>query len=58
MDANMLAAYYTKEYDSHELFDHLKIAQSADYEKYMNRYNMIIWILAEYLMIVMNIRFI
>ena len=41
INANMLAAYYTKEYASHELFDRLKIAQTNDYEKHMNKYNVV-----------------
>lgn len=41
VNVNMLAAYYTKGYDSHELFDGLKIAQTDNYEKYMNKYNVI-----------------
>ena len=41
INANMLAAYYTKGYDSHELFDDLKIAKTENYEKHMNKYNVI-----------------
>lgn len=39
VNANMLAAYYTKSYDSHELFDHLKIAKQPAYERHMNQHN-------------------
>lgn len=41
INANMLAAYFTKGYDSHELFDDLKIAKTENYEKHMNKYNVI-----------------
>ncbi|WP_049945603.1 AAA family ATPase [Candidatus Stoquefichus massiliensis] len=41
INANMLAAYYTKGYDSHELFDDLKVAKTENYEKHMNKYNVI-----------------
>ena len=41
MAANMLAAYYSKGCDSHELFAGLKIEKSADYEKYVNKYDVI-----------------
>ena len=39
--ANMLAAYYSKGCDSHELFAGLAIAKSADYEKYLNKFDVI-----------------
>ncbi len=39
--ANMLAAYYDKSVDSHALFDDLEIAKSPDYEKYLNKYNVL-----------------
>ena len=41
MAANMLAAYYSKGCDSHELFAGLAIAKSADYEKYLNKFDVI-----------------
>ena len=41
MAANMLAAYYSKGCDSHELFASLAIAKSADYEKYLNKFDVI-----------------
>ena len=41
MAANMLAAYYSKGCDSHELFAGLEIAKSADYEKYLNKFDVI-----------------
>lgn len=39
--AAMLAAYYGKGFDSSALFDDKKIAQSADYQKYRNKYDVI-----------------
>ena len=39
--ANMLAAYYSKGCDSHELFTGLVIEKSADYEKYLNKFDVI-----------------
>ena len=41
MAANMLAAYYSKGCDSHELFSGLAIAKSDDYEKCLNKYDVI-----------------
>ncbi|WP_049945611.1 AAA family ATPase [Candidatus Stoquefichus massiliensis] len=41
INANILAAYYTKGYDSHELFDDLKIAKAENYENHMNKYSVI-----------------
>ena len=41
MAANMLAAYYSKGCDSHELFADLAIGKSADYEKYLNQFDVI-----------------
>lgn len=38
---NMLAAYYSKGADSHELFLPYKIAQKKDFETYLNKYNVI-----------------
>ena len=35
----MLAAYYDKSCDSHELFDDLAISKDPDYEKHLNKYN-------------------
>ena len=37
MAANMLTAYYSRECDSHEIFDKLKIAEADSYEKKMNQ---------------------
>lgn len=41
MAAGMLVAYYGEGCDSSELFDRFKIAQDADYRKYLNKYNVI-----------------
>lgn len=39
MAANMLVAYYSRGADSRELFSKLKICQTADFEKHLNKYN-------------------
>ena len=36
MAANMIAAYYTKGSDSHEIFSDLKISKDESFEKYIN----------------------
>ena len=41
MNANMLGAYYTKGYDTHDLFKNLKIAQTASYEEHINKYHVV-----------------
>lgn len=41
MNANMLGAYYVRGYDSHSIFDGLKISGTKDYELHMNQYNVI-----------------
>lgn len=41
MTAGMLSAYYGKGCDSRELFEDLKIARSASFEKHLNRYDVI-----------------
>ena len=41
MAANMLAAYYSKGCDSHELFAGLIIEKNSDYEKYLNKFDVI-----------------
>ena len=38
---NMLAAYYSKGCDSKQIFEGLKIASDPDYEKHLNKYNVI-----------------
>ena len=39
--AGMIDAYYSRGCDSSKLFDGTKISESADYKKYMNKYNVI-----------------
>ena len=39
--ADMLAAYYSKAVHSKEMFDRLNISKNQDYEKYLNKYNVI-----------------
>ena len=41
LNLGMLAAYYSKECDSHELFDNLAVSGDKTYEKHINRYNVI-----------------
>ncbi|MDY4412929.1 MAG: AAA family ATPase [Ruminococcus sp.] len=38
---NMLVAYYSKGCDSKELFSKLKISKTSDFEKHLNKYNVI-----------------
>ncbi len=41
VNANMLGAYYTKGYNSHDIFKNLQASQSNLYEKHLNQYNVI-----------------
>ena len=41
MTANMITAYYSKGADSKDLFSSLEIASSTDYEKHLNKYDVI-----------------
>ena len=41
MAANMLSAYYSRGCDSRELFSRLQIAKTDNFEKYLNKYNVI-----------------
>ena len=41
INANMLGAYYTQGYDTHDLFKDLKIAQTASYEEHINKHHVI-----------------
>ena len=43
MGVNLLVAYYSKGCDSKELFSNLKIAKNPDFEKHLNKYN-VIWL--------------
>lgn len=49
--ARMLAAYYDLGCDSHPLFDDKKIALTEDYEKHLNKYNVIRFDVASFLSI-------
>ncbi len=49
MAANMLAAYYGKDCDSSELFAPYKIARAKDYQKHLNRYNVIMLNIQDFL---------
>ena len=41
MAGNMLSAYYSKDCDSREIFEGLKIAKTEGFEKKLNKYNVI-----------------
>lgn len=41
MTANMLTAYYSRGCDSRKMFSDLKISGAADFEKHLNKYNVI-----------------
>ena len=41
MAANMIAAYYSKGCDSHEVFSNLKISKDPSFEENLNKYNVI-----------------
>ena len=41
MAANMIAAYYTKGCDSHEIFSDLEISKAPSFEEYINKYTVI-----------------
>lgn len=41
MAADMLAAYYSRGCDSRELFQNLNIAESEDFLKYLNQFDVI-----------------
>lgn len=47
--ANMLAAYYSCECDAKELFGQFEIAESSDFEKYLNQYDTIFLNMQEFL---------
>lgn len=47
--ANMLAAYYGMGDDSHCIFDRLKIKNSSDYEKYINKFDVIFMNMQDFL---------
>ena len=41
--ANMLTAYYSKGCDSREMFSRLSIAKTTDFQRHLNRYDVIHW---------------
>ena len=41
INANMLGAYYTQGFDTHDLFKDLKIAQTASYEEHINQHHVV-----------------
>ena len=41
MAANMIAAYYTKGCDSHEIFSDLEISKDPSFDEYINKYTVI-----------------
>ncbi len=47
--AHMLEAYYSRGCDSKEIFGQFKLAQSDDYEKHLNKYNVISLNIQEFL---------
>lgn len=49
MAANMLSAYYTRECDSKDLFDKLKIAQDESYEEHLNQYDVLFFNMQQFL---------
>ena len=55
MAANMLTAYYGKGCDSSELFNHYKIANSENYEKHLNKYNVIALNIQSFLSVVNSV---
>ena len=41
INAQMVASYYSKVFDTHSLFNSLKISQTEDYEKHINAYHVV-----------------
>ena len=48
-DARMIAAYYDQSCDSSKLFKELKIAKSKEYQKHLNKYNVILLNMQDFL---------
>ena len=48
-DARMIAAYYDQSCDSSKLFKDLKIAKSKEYQKHLNKYNVILLNMQDFL---------
>ena len=55
MTANMLAAYYSREENTEELFDDLKISKEVDYKEYLNQYDVIKINIQEFLSMSMSV---
>ena len=55
MAAYMLAAYYGKECDSSHIFSTYKIAKDKDYKKHLNRYNVIMLNIQDFISIKSNV---
>ena len=55
MAANMLAAYYSREENTEELFDDLKISKEVDYKEYLNQYDVIKINIQEFLSMSMSV---
>lgn len=51
---NMLAAYYAKGQDTKDLFENLEISKSEDFEKFLNKYNVISLDISTFLSIVQD----
>lgn len=56
MTAEMLAAYYSCDCDSHSLFDNLKIASTLKYNECINKYNVISLNIVEYFGIAVTVQ--
>ncbi len=41
MAGNMISAYYSKGCDTREVFSRMKLGQTSDYDKYLNKFNVI-----------------
>jgi hypothetical protein len=41
MAGSMISAYYSKGCDTRDVFSRMKLGQEADFEKYLNRFNVI-----------------
>ena len=54
-DARMIAAYYDQSCDSSKLFKDLKIAKSKEYQKHLNKYNVILLNMQDFLSLTKSI---
>lgn len=55
MTAKMLAAYYCRDCDSKEIFQHLQIANDASYKKHLNQYDVIFFNVQDFLTTVSDV---